>query len=238
MNKANYLKELESLLRTNNAEDVDDIIAEYDVHFQRKMADGFSEEEIAARLGKPKEIAEQFKGVTTPRSGNAAGRMALAAGVYFGDIFVGSFFIVLYACIFALGVTAVSTAFASLCIIARPVLPIWVMEIPVMPYSGSLLLAVSLFGFSALSAVATMYCYRFTRRTGNAYVRWHNNTLRDEKYPPIAIFPLVGDVARRKLRATAIISLFIFGIFLVVGYIVLATSAGSVEFWHVWNWFR
>jgi hypothetical protein len=39
------------------------------------------------------------------------------------------------------------------------------------------------------------------------------------------------------LRRLTGLSLAIFGVGFVLGYIVLALSAGAFEFWHVWSWF-
>jgi uncharacterized membrane protein len=60
MNKQAYLNELKAHLKASAVSDIDEIIAEYDEHFTRKIADGYTEEEIAAKLGRPKEIALQF----------------------------------------------------------------------------------------------------------------------------------------------------------------------------------
>ena len=47
MNKAEYLGALEAELKAREASDIDEIIAEYSEHFDFKLADGFSESEIA-----------------------------------------------------------------------------------------------------------------------------------------------------------------------------------------------
>ena len=61
MNKAEYLGALEAELKAREASDIDEIIAEYSEHFDFKLADGFSESEIAVKLGAPEKIAEQFE---------------------------------------------------------------------------------------------------------------------------------------------------------------------------------
>ena len=57
--KSEFLLQLKNELK-NNISDTDDILSEYEQHFAFKCADGFSEEEIAAKLGDPAELASQF----------------------------------------------------------------------------------------------------------------------------------------------------------------------------------
>ena len=61
MTKNEFLSKLADELRKNNVSDADEIISEYEQHFAFKMADGFSEEEIAAKLGDPAAVAAQFE---------------------------------------------------------------------------------------------------------------------------------------------------------------------------------
>ena len=66
MTKAEFMTRLESELRRRNVADKADIIEEYEQHFAFKLADGYSEEEIAARLGTPEELASQFNAADAP----------------------------------------------------------------------------------------------------------------------------------------------------------------------------
>ena len=60
MNKKQYMDALEKALRQNNVADVEDVLADYQAHFTRKALDGYTEEDIAHRLGNPEEIAADF----------------------------------------------------------------------------------------------------------------------------------------------------------------------------------
>ena len=51
MKKAEFLNKLREELEKRNVADAADILEEYEQHFDLKLADGFFEEEIAARLG-------------------------------------------------------------------------------------------------------------------------------------------------------------------------------------------
>lgn len=237
MNKQVYLNELRQRLSANNVEDIEEIIAEYDEHFIRKMADGYTQEEIASKLGAPKEIAQQFASVGVKSDGEKAGRIIVGTGLVFADIFIVSFFIVLFAWVFVLGVTAFATALCGLGLLIRPLLPAGIVLLPPMPYFGAILMAVSMIALSVLIAVVTVYSWSLTLQLGKAYRRWHKNMMSGGKYPPLAKYPMLKDVMRRKLRTATLVALVVFGVGFVIGYIVLALSAGAIEFWHVWHWF-
>lgn len=53
MKKNEFMTKLADELKKRGVEDADDVAAEYEQHFAFKLADGYSEEEIAAKLGDP-----------------------------------------------------------------------------------------------------------------------------------------------------------------------------------------
>ena len=236
MNKQIWIKELAGYLKAQNVEDIDEILLEYDEHFTRKAADGYTEEEIAVKLGDAKDISAQFAAVKQKTDPKKAGRAVLAIGLGFADIFVFSFFIVLFSWIIVLGISTLAFALAGIGLIVSPLLPSLIV-IPPMPYPGAVILSISILAFAALLAVVTQYSWVLTVQMIRAYRRWHKNTLSDAKYPPLDVHPTLKDKTRRRLRTVALIALVVFGASFVIGYVVLAACAGAFEFWHVWNWF-
>ena len=236
MDKKTWIKELSGYLKSQNVDDIDDIVAEYDEHFTRKAADGYSEEEIAVKLGNPQEIGAQFGTVKEKPNSKKAGHIFLGIGLGFADICVVSFFIVLFSWVIALGAFALSSALLGVGLIVSPLLPD-IVVIPPMPYAGAIIMAVSMLALAVIMAVVTQYSWALTVQMGRAYRRWHKNTLSEAKYPPLDVHPTLKDKTRRRLRTLALIALVVFGVSLVIGYAFLAASAGAFEFWHVWNWF-
>jgi uncharacterized membrane protein len=237
VNKQAYLNELQNHLKSNNVEDIGEIVAEYDEHFTRKMADGYTEEEIAVKLGKPKEIAAQFASAGAKTERKKGRKLVIGTGLVFADIIVVSFFIVLFAWVIVLGAAAVSTVVYGIGLFIRPLLPEQLIIFPYMPYIGGLIWGVTFIAFGVLMAVLTVYSWTLTMQLGRAYRRWHKNMMSDGKYPPLPKHPMVKDVTRRKLRSVTLIALIALGISFIIGYIVLAASAGVLGFWHAWNWF-
>ena len=69
MTKNEFMTILSGELKKKNIPDALDIIDEYEKHFTFKMSDGYSEEEIAARLGDPAALASQLGESGAPREG-------------------------------------------------------------------------------------------------------------------------------------------------------------------------
>ena len=61
MTKLEFMNQLASELHKRNIADAADVLEEYEQHFAFKLSDGYSEEEIAARLGSPADLAAQFE---------------------------------------------------------------------------------------------------------------------------------------------------------------------------------
>ena len=82
MTRAEYLKALGAALRKQHVADVQDILSEYDDHFVCKLADGYSEEEISARLGDPAAVVSCLVQIPAGcgRSGGAGGAVCAQRG--------------------------------------------------------------------------------------------------------------------------------------------------------------
>ena len=238
MNKQAYLNELNSHLKSNNVEDIEEIIAEYDVHFTRKMADGYTEEEIAAKLGKPKEIALQFAPSESKSERKKSGKLLTGIGLFFADLFTIPFFIVMYAWLAVIGATSIASALCGISLIIRPLLPSDLIFLPPMPYPGGAIMGAMMIALGVLAAVATIYSCALTVQMGRSFLRWHKNMTNDGKYPPYSMHPVIKDHLRRKLRSFGLIALIVFGAAFVIGFAVLSASAGTFGFWHVWHWFQ
>ena len=109
MTRDEFMDKLERELAARRVPEPEDILAEYRRHFEYKLADGYSEEETAARLGDPAELAAQFEpGEAESGSGRggSAARSALTwTGLIFADMFVLSFFAVFASWVLAVACT-------------------------------------------------------------------------------------------------------------------------------------
>ncbi|HAN20067.1 MAG: hypothetical protein A2Y15_05230 [Clostridiales bacterium GWF2_36_10] len=238
MKKADFFRVLEKTLRDNHVNDIEDILSEYEDHFRFKLADGYSEEEIAAKLGDPKTLAKQFDSLIPVTEKSKSNKVIIGVGFVFADIFMAMLFILLYSWVLILAALALSSASIGICFISN--INIYNL-IPVMPYGCALIFSIFMLSLAVLSAVGTIYCLLYVNQLLRAYLRFHKNvfaaTSGKPVYPSLAKYPQLNNKNRRRLRSVALISLTFFALSFIVGYIVCALSAGAIEFWHIWNWF-
>ena len=233
MKKNEYLSQLKSELKKNNAADMDDIVSEYEQHFAFKMADGYSEEEIAAKLGAPSVIAAQFDSAKKAEKSGSGG-FFVKLGLGFTAIFEAMFYILFLAWDIVLAASAVTLAVVGVCLICAVNVS---GLIPYMPYLGSLILGVSTLGLAAIFVVAAVYCFAFLKQVIKASVRWHKNMTSASALPPLPWNPQFAPKTRRTLRTILLWAVAVFGACFVLAFVVLALQAGSLGFWHHWNWF-
>ena len=212
MTKHEFMARLASELRKRNVADAADVTQEYEQHFAFKLADGYSEEEIAAKLGSPEELAAQFECTNTAKK--VGGSKALA-------------------------VTGLCFAALAVCLLGG-----WNIAglIPAMPYWCGAILALSFAALTVLLVVGCVYYAAFLRQLVRSFGRFQHNALAsvsgEAALPALAINPQFSAKTRRRLRAAALISLALFAACFVLSYVVCALSAGSLQFWHAWGWFR
>lgn len=234
MKKNEYLGELKSELKRNNAADMDDIMSEYEQHFAFKMADGYSEEEIAAKLGVPAQIAAQFDSAKDIGKKMTGTNFFLKLGLGFTAIFEAMFHILFLAWDLVLAVLTLTFGVLGVCLIST--LNISGL-IPYMPFLGSLILGISTLGLAAIFGVASVYCFVFLKQVIKASVRWHKNMTSASALPPLPWNPQFEPKTRRTLRTVLLWAVAVFGVCFVLAFIVMTLSAGTMGFWHHWKWF-
>lgn len=238
MTKLEFLDKLSAELKRSNVADANDIMEEYEQHFAFKLADGYSEEEIAAKLGDPKDIAVQYSPTPAVRKGGKKVITAIGLGVT--DFFFGLLCVLLYAWGMVMGALVIAFGVLSVCLIGAPD------QFPIcsavsMPHHCAVILGLAFAALSVLSVVGTIYFFRFVSQLIRAFGRFHKNTLAAASgqaiLPSLPAYPQFSDKARRILRTVFLFSLIVFALCFVTGFISCAVTAGSFEFWHTWGWF-
>lgn len=238
MKKAEFLSKLSQELERRNVADAADILEEYEQHFDLKLADGYVEEEIAARLGDPAMLAAQFDGGEDGPKQESGGKALTVIALGITDVFAGLFFLLLAGFGVVLAAAALSFGAAAVCLLGG--LNICGL-LPAMPYWCGAILALSLAALAVLFAVGSVYYGAFLRQLIRSFGRFQHNALANASgaavLPPLPISPRFSAKTNRRLRAVALITLALFAACFVLSYVVCALSAGSLEFWHVWGWF-
>ena len=126
MNRVQFLSSLRQGLSGLPADEIEEIVNDYDAHFTDGIAAGRSEESIAEALGKPARLARELRAEAGLRrweenrsAGNfVAALLALVALVAVDLIFLLPVLIVAAALLFALGVAALAVVVAGIVVVA------------------------------------------------------------------------------------------------------------------------
>jgi len=243
MNKTEYISALQKNLKDMSVRDIEDIISEYEAHFDYKLRDGFSEEEIAAKLGDPKELAEQF-GIPSDKR-NPLKAAAILTGLAFMDVIAWPMFVAIFSFTVALASCAVAFFAGGLYWVFR--MRFFFIQgyelLPHIPFYGvSLLLGLCMLALFALSACGTAYYTSYAKGLTRSFLRIHQNCIAlangRPALPALPVQTRMKPLTRRILRMAIIISLAVSVVLLIAGYIAATISAGSFEFWHIWGWFQ
>ena len=155
MTKNEFLVSFQKELQKRHIPDWEEVLSEYEQHFALKQADGFIEEEIAAKLGAPAELAAQFE--AADEGDKTASRPAahlIRFGVGAMDVLAALGLIVLAAWL------AVMAAFTAVCAVSGVCLIFgWNVAglLPSMPRLCAVLAGLMLLALCGLSAVGTVY---------------------------------------------------------------------------------
>ena len=237
MTKNEFISTLEDLLRDRDIEDTADILDEYEQHFAFKLADGFTEEEICARLGTPESIAAQYE--SSSAGANISERTGVKAlkvtGLIFADICVVSFFIILFAWQMVMAAFSASCLAISLCLIGSFD---FCTVVPQMPQPVAAVYGITFVTLAILTAAGCLWFGAFILQMIRSYKRFHRNIMTSEAMlPPLPVNPQITPAIKRRLRNITLIVLVIFILAFLAAFVLSIISAGAVEFWHEWGWF-
>ena len=237
MTKHEFLSTFTDELKRKNVADAADIISEYEQHFAFKMADGLSEEEIAAKLGNAISLASQFEGNGEPAKYGGR-KMTTIMGLCFADLFAGIFFVLLGVWEVIMVAFSLACGAVAVCLFGGFSIP---KLIPTMPYWCGAVLGLSMAALAVLAAVGCMYFAALLRQLMRSFGRFHHNTLAAVSgkaiLPPHAMHSYLDPKLNRRMRSIALTALIAFVVSFILGIFVCMTSARAIEFWHTWGWF-
>ena len=234
MTKQEYLNELKVQLNKNAVADAEEVLSEYEQHFLFKLADGFTEEEIAAKLGAPAQIAIQFAGLPKEKKRKGGKKTLLVLWL----TIIGIFEVMLYGAFlyFIVGLfigSLVPTALGVELIAGLNFMNI----LPPMPYGGASVLGVSLIALGVMIFLFAFYCFAILRQMVRASLRWRRNMIREEALPLLPLNPQFAPKTLRTLRGILLWAVLIFAVTFIAGFAILSLYTHSWGFWHALGWF-
>ena len=119
MTKTEFLTELARELEKRNVADAADIMEENEQHFAFKLADGYAQEEIAAKLGTPAVLAAQFETAETPNRPGTGSRVLTKIGLGLTELLGGLLFLLLAGYGLVMAAAAVACGAGAVCLLAR-----------------------------------------------------------------------------------------------------------------------
>ena len=166
MNRKQYMNALKRELRGLNAEDRKTILDDYDEHFRQSLAEGQSEDSIAAALGTPAALAAEAKeerGIEKCRESTAGSvvriSMASLSLLLFNAIVIIGPYAGLLAVVVSLWATAVSvTVSGAAMILSVPLEPLLRIWLPIEPVAGVMPRVAIFFGGISVSALGLLAC--------------------------------------------------------------------------------
>lgn len=236
MTRNEFISELASDLEKYKVADAEDIVEEYAEHFDFKLADGYSEEEIAAKLGKPEELVAQFREPAKNEKKKGGGRKALTVtGLCFADLFVGIFFICLIAFEIVIGASILAFVLAAIGLV------IGLEPIAAMPKLPAIFFSATFVALAVVFVGLLVYYTAFMRQVFRSYARFHHNAIAGASgqpiLPSIPVNPQIDPKTNRRIRNMTLTALTVFIVLLIATVVTSAIMAGSIQFWHAWGWF-
>lgn len=238
MTKMEFLEILTAELKHKNVADAADITLEYEQHFAFKLADGYSEEEIAAKLGNPKDIAAQYDSGTKECADGK--KIITRIGLCVADFFFGILFILLSAWEIVMGAVTIALGTLAVCLIGElGKFPIF--SIPEMPYHCAIILGIAFAALTVLTAVGTIYFFAFIKQLMRSFGRYRKNAIAAAEgkatLPSLPSHPQFAGKTKRVFRNVSMIAIIVFAVCFIAGFVISVITAGSIEFWHTWGWF-
>lgn len=232
MTKKIFIEELKRELKLYNVSDIDEIIAEYEEHFEYKLEEGKTEEEIVRRLLPVEEIAKEYAETNGQTYRSGAG--VKITGLTFLSILLSLIYAFILGSVVLLGAFSAVSIVTGFCLITTLNIANLIPYIPVFP---SIILGVSCLGLSVIAAIGTVYLFLYSKQWCKAYFRWCKNVISGNAYPSISMQPKISKKLAFKLKLIAMIGLAVFVFALAAGYFIMCLYSGNMEPWHTWNWF-
>lgn len=233
MTRNQFMHELERELKANGVSEIEEILAEYEEHFDYKAEEGKTEEEIARRLASPQDIAAEYAQIRPPV--NKFEKRTKTAGLLLLSLPLALVYVFLWA--------AVAVLFAfSLCSLAAGFCLITTLNIagliPSMPYLAALLLGIAALALSLLAFTGGILMALYVAHWGKCYLKWCRRTVNNSAAPAPSKSPKLSKKTAYRLRCCGIVGLAVFVSAFLAAYIAMCALAGTFEPWHEWHWFE
>ena len=232
MNKNEFIIILRKELNKLNVKEIDEIIEDFEEHFEFKLEEGKTEAEIVKKMGDPQDIAKEY--ANQEEDYKKRHNKTIIVGLGLIDIIMFLIFTFMWLSVLVIATFTISSLALAFCLITTINMG---GLIPDMPYLSSLIFGLSSLGMVLLSAIGTIYLTLYLKQWVRVYLRWHKNVLNNNIYPTLSMHPKLSKKTASTMKLLLMLGMIIFFTMVTLGYIVSAILAQHFEFWHIWDWF-
>jgi len=227
MTRQTFIKELSDGLKKMGTSDIEEIIKDYEIHFDNEIEKGKTEEEISRELGKINDILLDFQ-IEKP-STEVIKRMSIYS-VVLSDIIIYLGMLSLY-----LGnLSIIILSLGSFLLGIYFLLSMNYLEfIPIMEPVFGQLLGFMFISLAVLSFGTTALLFRFLNTLMKKLNSWHKVVLKGVVNRNMIYFNQSKLIKRITLWSGLIVI-----ILFIVTYVLGVNIAENPQFWHEWNWFE
>ncbi|WP_163249380.1 DUF1700 domain-containing protein [Clostridium niameyense] len=233
--KGKYLDAMQYELSKNNVTDIEDIIDQFKEHFDLKMLDGYTEQEIIKQLLNPKELALQYEDdsyskksvITNSIKNGSIGVMKIILLIipYMAIIpTLISVYITVF-CGFIISFSGVLAAFSMLSGITFG----GVVSVPHFPIVQNTLVALICLCLSVCLVPLTYIIIKYLNRISLKFANWTVSFISGKYRLPVLMNKVIKPQKGRVLRNIILVSLFISLILFVALILSMLLQYGSVS---------
>ena len=219
MNRQEFLNELNRELIKQEIDEPEEIIEEFNEHFESKLSEGLTEERIIKKLESPKNIAKEYAEQNTKNEDKI--KRNIIKGIALGCLsaFIGVIFVVLFCAVLIIAAFTLACLVFGFCSITT--LNIGGI-MPAVPAAAGVFAGLALLSLALVSAIGTIFCWLYAVQWVKAYVRWHNNLLFSRfVYPSVSAHPWVKKFTGNQLKFALMIGVFSFVVFCATAFLIL-----------------
>lgn len=227
MNKKTFIDQLSDGLKKIGVTDSDEVVKDYESHFDNEVLKGKTEEEIAHELGKISDILVEFQ---TERPQGKSRKTMSAYSLVMSDIFIYMGMISLY----LLNLSTILLSLGSLLLGLYLMFMISVMDfIPVLVFPFAQFAGLSFIALAVLSFGLSAIQFKFYNTLMKRLSIWHKEVFRGRMLHQVV---KVGQ--SRVIKLLTLWSGIAVFVLMFITYIIGIIITKDVQFWEVWQWFN
>jgi len=226
MNRLAFNQQLSDGLKKLGITDIDEILKDYESHFDNELLKGRTEEEVSKALGKIDDILLDFK---PENKAEKQRKFMNAYSVIISDIFIYMGMLSLY----LVNLAIISLSLASLLMGIYAIIQIHILEfIPTMMFPFSLFFGLTFMALAILSYGLSAMLFKYLNILMKRLGLWHKQILKGQY-----LHQFISVKQSKMIKVLTLWSGIAVILFMIVTYIVGVNLTHSPEFWHEWHWF-